>query len=105
MECFVVVSAAQWKEKEIIQADVVFHSLSLFLSFFQTHICVEQTAIELLAKNLKVHIIADATTSRNPADRMFAFEVSLLYSQCLYVCVISMELTEDIGNDCKTYLL
>jgi len=43
----------------------------------QTHICVEQTAIHLLAKNLKVHVIADATTSRNPADRMFAFEVSV----------------------------
>lgn len=24
---------------------------------FQTHICVEQTAIELLSRNLKVHII------------------------------------------------
>lgn len=46
--------------------------------FFQTHICVEQTAIELLARNLKVHIIADASTSRNQADRLLAIEVCTL---------------------------
>ncbi|CAG7732692.1 unnamed protein product [Allacma fusca] len=52
--------------------DGVLESIVLF--GIETHICVEQTAIELIAKNLKVHIIADATTSRNPADRMFAFQ-------------------------------
>lgn len=43
----------------------------------QTHICVEQTSIELLSRNLKVHIIADASTSRNQADRYLAFEVNI----------------------------
>lgn len=42
----------------------------------QAHVCVEQTAIELRARGLQVHIVADATTSRTQEDRLLAFEVS-----------------------------
>jgi len=54
--------------------------LSILSFIFQTHICVEQTAIELLSRNLKVHIIADASTSRNQADRFLALDVSFIQS-------------------------
>lgn len=38
--------------------------------------CVEQTAADLIQKGIKVHIVADATTSRTQEDRILAFEVS-----------------------------
>ena len=39
--------------------------------------CVEQTAMDLMSKGIKVHIIADATTSRTQEDRVLALEVVL----------------------------
>ena len=41
---------------------------------FESHICVQQTCLDLLKDGIAVHIIADATSSRMHADRMFAFE-------------------------------
>ncbi|KAJ8036583.1 Isochorismatase domain-containing protein 1 [Holothuria leucospilota] len=40
----------------------------------ETHVCVEQTAIDLVTRGLDVHVVADATSSRSMMDRMFAFE-------------------------------
>jgi len=40
----------------------------------EAHICVQQTCMDLLKDGIKVHIVADATSSRMHADRMFAFE-------------------------------
>merc|ERR1712071_210500 len=40
----------------------------------EAHVCVEQTAIDLIQKGIKVHIVADATTSRTQEDRILAFE-------------------------------
>lgn len=37
--------------------------------------CVEQTAAELCARGYKVHIVADACTSRSQEERLLAFEV------------------------------
>ena len=37
--------------------------------------CVEQTAVDLIQKGIKVHVVADATTSRTQEDRILAFEV------------------------------
>lgn len=48
------------------------HAIS---SLLQAHVCVEQTAAELCARGYKVHIVADATTSRSQEDRLLAFEV------------------------------
>lgn len=42
--------------------------------------CVEQTAVDLVSKGIKVHIVADASTSRAQEDRLLAFEVSFLTS-------------------------
>jgi len=47
--------------------DVVLYGL-------EAHICVQQTCLDLLKDGIAVHIIADATSSRMHADRMFAFE-------------------------------
>lgn len=53
--------------------------LRKFYSFsngFQAHVCVEQTAMDLISRGIRVHIVADATTSRSQEDRMLAFEVA-----------------------------
>ncbi|XP_061481474.1 isochorismatase domain-containing protein 1 isoform X4 [Rhineura floridana] len=39
-----------------------------------THVCIQQTALELVGRGLEVHIVADATSSRSMMDRMFALE-------------------------------
>ncbi|XP_065517659.1 isochorismatase domain-containing protein 1 isoform X1 [Lathamus discolor] len=45
-----------------------------FLYCFTTHVCIQQTALELVGRGLEVHIVADATSSRSMMDRMFALE-------------------------------
>lgn len=40
--------------------------------------CVEQTAIDLVSRGIKVHVVADASTSRAQEDRLLAFEVSMI---------------------------
>ncbi|XP_074661349.1 isochorismatase domain-containing protein 1-like [Tubulanus polymorphus] len=40
----------------------------------ETHVCIQQTAIDLMSKGIKVHIVADATSSRFQSDRLIAFD-------------------------------
>ncbi|XP_057369256.1 zinc finger protein 836-like isoform X2 [Daphnia carinata] len=40
----------------------------------EAHVCVEQTAMDLISSGIKVHIVADATTSRSQEDRLLALE-------------------------------
>ena len=47
---------------------------SVVLFGIEAHVCVQQTALELLDQGLEVHLIADSTSSRSMTDRMFAFE-------------------------------
>lgn len=45
-------------------------------SFVQTQVCVQQTALDLIARGYDVHVVADAVSSRTLVDRMFALDVS-----------------------------
>ncbi|KAL2294573.1 hypothetical protein Nmel_008312 [Mimus melanotis] len=47
---------------------------SIVLFGVETHVCIQQTALELIGRGLEVHIVADATSSRSMMDRMFALE-------------------------------
>ncbi|XP_025092451.1 isochorismatase domain-containing protein 1-like isoform X2 [Pomacea canaliculata] len=40
----------------------------------ETHVCIQQTVIDLLARGFEVHVMADACSSRSQMDRMFALE-------------------------------
>ncbi|XP_012878407.1 PREDICTED: uncharacterized protein LOC105990508 [Dipodomys ordii] len=47
---------------------------SVVLFGVETHVCIQQTALELVGRGVEVHIVADATSSRSMMDRMFALE-------------------------------
>lgn len=47
---------------------------SVVLFGLEAHICVEQSAIDLLARNFNVHLVADCSMSRSPEDRALAFK-------------------------------
>ena len=44
----------------------------VILCGIETHICVYQTALELIASGHKVYVVTDAVSSRNPANRELA---------------------------------
>ena len=55
-----------------------FCSCDFMCSYFnvQTQVCVQQTALDLIAKGFDVHVVADGVSSRTQVDRMFALDVS-----------------------------
>jgi nicotinamidase-related amidase len=56
---------------------------SVVMCGIEAHVCILQTALELRAKGIDVHIVADGTSSQHDSDRMFAFEVC---RTCMRVC-------------------
>ncbi|XP_063229281.1 isochorismatase domain-containing protein 1-like [Bacillus rossius redtenbacheri] len=40
----------------------------------EAHVCIEQTAAELSARGIQVHVVADACSSRSQEDRLLAFQ-------------------------------
>ncbi len=41
----------------------------ILLSGLETHVCVYQTAVDLLARDCEVNVVADAVSSRTPANK------------------------------------
>ncbi|KAH9518631.1 Isochorismatase domain-containing protein 1 [Bulinus truncatus] len=46
----------------------------VILCGIETHVCIQQTVIDLLKRDIEVHIVADAVSSRSQMDRLFALE-------------------------------
>jgi len=40
----------------------------------EAHVCIQQTVMDLLERGYQVHIVADAVSSRNQVDRVFALQ-------------------------------
>lgn len=47
---------------------------SVVLFGIEAHVCIQQTALDLLARGIEVHVIADACSSRSQVDRVMAFD-------------------------------
>ncbi|KAF1740043.1 hypothetical protein MXB_3209 [Myxobolus squamalis] len=47
---------------------------AIVLFGIETHICIQQTALDLLKSGYDVHVIADAVSSRTSTDRLFALK-------------------------------
>jgi nicotinamidase-related amidase len=47
---------------------------SVVLFGLETHVCIQQTCLDLLDKGFDVHIVADGVSSRTQTDRMIAIE-------------------------------
>ncbi|KAM6985388.1 isochorismatase domain-containing protein 1 [Aplochiton taeniatus] len=47
---------------------------SVVLFGVETHVCIQQTALDLIGRGYEVHLVADSASSRSMMDRMFAFE-------------------------------
>lgn len=50
------------------------HAKHIVLFGVETHVCIQQTMIDLLERGYEVHVIADATSSRSQMDRLFAIQ-------------------------------
>ncbi|XP_037777179.1 isochorismatase domain-containing protein 2-like isoform X2 [Penaeus monodon] len=47
---------------------------SVILCGIEAHVCVQQTALDLIESGMDVHVVVDACSSRSVVDRMYAFE-------------------------------
>jgi len=66
---FSCVQAAGFKERlSSLQRD------QIVLAGIETHICVAQTAMDLVSKGERVFVVADATSSRRPLDAQVALQ-------------------------------
>eukprot|EP00455_Lapot_gusevi_P041853 TRINITY_DN489_c0_g1_i2.p1 TRINITY_DN489_c0_g1~~TRINITY_DN489_c0_g1_i2.p1 ORF type:complete len:202 (+),score=56.22 TRINITY_DN489_c0_g1_i2:80-685(+) len=59
-------------EQHVTQNLPLVKSIALF--GIEAHVCVLQTAMDLVERGYEVHLIADGTSSTRQADRMMAFE-------------------------------
>lgn len=69
---------------------------SVVLFGIETHVCVLQTALDLRGMGLDVHVVADACSSRNHADRMFALD--RMRQSGVFVTTAEAVIFELLGN-------
>jgi len=48
--------------------------MQVVIAGVESHVCVQQTVLDLLANNFQVNVVADATSSRDDTDYKFALE-------------------------------
>lgn len=73
---------------------------SLILCGAETHICVLNTALEALDAGFEVHVVADAVSSRTPANKQLGLE-RMKQSGAFIVSVemIMFQLLDEAGNN------
>jgi nicotinamidase-related amidase len=63
-----------WGEPEFVGAFQAAGRRQAVLCGIETHVCVYQTALDLLAENFEVFVAADAVSSRSPGNKGLALE-------------------------------
>lgn len=58
---------------------------SIVLIGIETHVCVENTAIDLRQLGYEVHTVADCCSSRTQEDRLLALEVCCTIDISIYI--------------------
>jgi nicotinamidase-related amidase len=64
----------------------------VLLAGIETHVCVYQTAVDLLARGYEVGVVADAVSSRKVADRDIA--LTRMRDEGVRLCSVEMALFE-----------
>lgn len=70
----------------------------------ETHICVENTAIDFRRNGYEVHTVADCCVSRTQEDRLLALEVivTIFCKLKQYICIcIHDEITNSFTEDAR----
>ena len=69
---------------------------SVLLCGVETHVCVQQTALDLLSRGWAVHVLADATSSQRPYDRATALR--RIETEGGYVTTVESAIFELLGD-------
>ncbi|CAJ1374809.1 unnamed protein product [Effrenium voratum] len=60
--------------EEFVQHLAVLDRKAAVIFGVETHVCVQQTALDLLSKGIQVHVLADGCSSQRPMDREVALD-------------------------------
>ncbi|MBN1364402.1 MAG: hydrolase [Syntrophaceae bacterium] len=63
-----------WKEKNFKEKLEALSRKNVVLLGIETHVCVYQTALDLIANEYSVHLVADAVSSRTPENRQIGID-------------------------------
>ena len=69
----------------------------VLLAGIETHVCVQQTALDLLAQGIRVYVAADAVGSRKPTDR----ELALRRMEQAGVVLTTRSEERRVGKECR----
>jgi hypothetical protein len=62
------------RNHEFMEALAALHRKQLLICGIETHICIYQTSVELVALGYDVHVVADAVSSRTATNREIALQ-------------------------------
>ena len=63
-----------WGEEQFVQAVQALGRRQILLAGIETHVCVYQTAVDMLAAGYEVQVVADAVSSRSPVNKAIGIE-------------------------------
>ena len=63
-----------WDENNFKEKLEALNRRHVILLGIETHVCVYQTALDLIANSYNVHLVADAVSSRTPENRQIGIE-------------------------------
>ncbi len=88
------------RDDKIAGGSIIAEATDLVLCGVEAHICVLNTALDALEKGQRVHVVADAISSRFPENKHYGIE-RLRQSGAFIVTVemILFQLMEESGND------